>query len=275
MNAAERFVLEPIVIIGAGRMGQGLALALRGAGVEAALVGRTRRADDTRRAAVVLIATPDDAIGGVAADLAREAAIGEHQVVLHLSGLLDRMALHALAFTGAALGSFHPLQSVADPASAAERLRGSFAGLEGDSRALEAGARLAAALGMRAVRLAPGSKAAYHAGAVMASNYIVALAEVARRLARQAGVPPDEAAGLYLPLMRGTVANLAAGPAAALTGPVRRGDEATVRTHLAALGPEDQEIYRALGLVALRIARQAGLGEGPAAAVERALRQDG
>src|SRR3989442_2742755 len=155
MNAAEQFVLEPIVIIGAGRMGQGLALALRGAGVEVALVGRTRRADDTRRGGVVLIATPDDAIGGVAADLAREAAIGEDQVVLHLSGLLDRLALHALAFTGAALGSFHPLQSVADPASAAERLRGSFAGLEGDPRALEAGAPPAPPPAMRPLRPAP------------------------------------------------------------------------------------------------------------------------
>jgi predicted short-subunit dehydrogenase-like oxidoreductase (DUF2520 family) len=275
MTTVERSALEPVVIIGAGRMGQGLALALRGAGLELALIGRTRRPDDTRHAAVVLIATPDDAIGAVAADLARESAIGEEQVVLHLSGLLDRVALQPLAATGAALGSFHPLQSVADPTSAPERLRGSFAGLEGDQRALHAGERLAAALGMQAVRLAPGSKAAYHAGAVIASNYVVALAEVAGRLARQAGVPPNEAAELYLPLMRGTVANLAAGPAAALTGPIRRGDEATVRTHLAALGPEDRAIYRALGLVALRIAREAGLGEEPAARVERALRDEG
>jgi predicted short-subunit dehydrogenase-like oxidoreductase (DUF2520 family) len=70
------------------------------------------------------------------------------------------------------------------------------------------------------------------------------------------------------------VANLAGGPVAALTGPVRRGDEATVRTHLAVLDPEDRAIYRALGLVALRIAREAGLAEGPAAAVERALREE-
>jgi predicted short-subunit dehydrogenase-like oxidoreductase (DUF2520 family) len=128
---------------------------------------------------------------------------------------------------------------------------------------------------MRAVRLAPGAKAAYHAGAVMASNYAVVLADVAARLARQAGVGADEAVALYLPLMRGTVANLAAGPAAALTGPVRRGDEATVRRHLAALGPEDRALYRALGLLALRIAREAGLGDGPAAAVERALGDEG
>jgi predicted short-subunit dehydrogenase-like oxidoreductase (DUF2520 family) len=266
---------QPIAIIGAGRMGQGLALALREAGVPATLLDRTRRPEDTRGAALVLIATPDEAIESVAAELAREAAVGERQVVLHLSGLLDRVALQPLASTGAALGSFHPLQSVADPATAAERLRGSFAALEGDARALDAGERLAATLGMRAVRLAPGAKAAYHAGAVIASNYAVVLADMAARLARQAGVPADAASELYLPLMRGTVANLALGPAAALTGPVRRGDAATVRTHLAALGPEDRVLYGALGLAALRIAREAGLGEGPAAAVERALLQDG
>ena len=71
--------------------------------------------------------------------------------------------------------------------------------------------------------------------------------------------------------MQGTVANLAFGPAAALTGPVRRGDAATVRRHLAALAPEDRALYRALGLVALGLARDAGLGEAAAATVERAL----
>lgn len=275
MSHPDRTVPEPIVIIGTGRMGHGLARALREANLRVTLLDRTRRADDTRQATLVLIATPDDAIAQVAAELARDAAIAAGQVVLHLSGLLDRQALDALAPTGAALGSLHPLQAIADPATAAERLRGSFAGIEGDPRALEAGEALAAALGMRAVRLAPGTKPAYHAGAVLASNYVVVLADVAQRLARQAGVGTDAVAELYLPLMRGTVANLAQGPAAALTGPVRRGDAATVRAHLAALGPEERVIYCTLGLVALQIAREAGLEAGLAAAVERALRQDG
>ncbi len=261
----------PVAIIGAGRMGRGLSLALQEAGVETARLDRTRRPEDTLRAALVLIAVPDDAIGGVATDLARGQAVGERHVVLHLSGLLDRHALHALAVTGASLGSFHPLQSIADPSTASARLRGAFAGLEGDDRALDAGERLAGALGMRGVRLAPDAKAAYHAGAVIASNYVVVLASIAEGLARQAGVPPVEARALYLPLMRGTMANLALGPAAALTGPVRRGDAATVRRHLAALAPGDSALYRALGMVALGLARDAGLGEAPAAAVERAL----
>jgi predicted short-subunit dehydrogenase-like oxidoreductase (DUF2520 family) len=264
-----------VAIIGTGRVGSGLAQALGRAGVEVALLGRSRRREDTRGAGLVLIATPDDAIGAVAAELARDGAIEAAQVVLHLSGLLDRFALHALAGTGAGLGSFHPLQSIADPATAHERLAGAFAGLEGDGRALEAGERLAAMLGMRAVRIAAGGKPAYHAGAVFVSNYAVVLAAVAERLARAAGVAPADAAAIYVPLLQGTADNLALGPVAALTGPVRRGDEATVRRHLAALGPRERELYRVLGLEALRLAREAGLAEGPAAAVERALNGPG
>ncbi|HEX3273896.1 MAG TPA: DUF2520 domain-containing protein, partial [Gemmatimonadales bacterium] len=70
---------------------------------------------------------------------------------------------------------------------------------------------------------------------------------------------------------QGTVANLALGPAAALTGPIRRGDEATVRRHLALLSPTEARLYRELGLVALQLARQAGLAEAASAAVGRAL----
>jgi predicted short-subunit dehydrogenase-like oxidoreductase (DUF2520 family) len=264
---------QPVAIIGPGRMGRGLELALRRAGAEVSLLSRSRRPEESRRATLLLIATPDDAIAGLAGELARDRAVGAHQVVLHLSGLLDRRVLESLAPSGAGLGSFHPLQTIADPSSAPERLAGSYAGLEGDERALAAGERLASALGMRAVRLAPGTKPAYHAGAVIVSNYTVVLADMAERLAREAGIGAEEAAAMYLPLMGGTVANLELGPAAALTGPVRRGDVATVRNHLAVLGKEDGMLYRALGLAALRLAREAGLPAESAAEVERALRE--
>jgi predicted short-subunit dehydrogenase-like oxidoreductase (DUF2520 family) len=261
----------PVAIIGPGRMGRGLGRALEAAGVPVALLGRRRAPSDTRRAALVLITTPDDTIGSVAGQLARDGGIGSEQVVLHVSGLLDRLALHALADTGAGLGSFHPLQSIADPETAPDRLAGAWAGLEGDDRALQAGERLATTLRMRPVRLAPGGKTAYHAGAVFASNFVVVLAAVAQSLARQAGVPASDAAELYLPLMRGTMANLPLGPAAALTGPIRRGDEATVRAHLAALSPDQRRLYRDLGAEALKLARADGLESEAAAAVERAL----
>lgn len=256
-------------------MGQGLGLALKRRGYKVVLLNRSGRdvvpplvlhqgskAEATAEAELILIATPDAAITGVAAELATERAVTRDQVVLHLSGLLDRTALQPLDQTGVACGSFHPLQTVAEPGSAAERLKGAYAGVEGDERALVAAERLANTLRMIPVRIPAESKPAYHAAAALVANYTVALVGVAERIARSAGVPADVAARLYLPLLGGAVANLnALGSAASLTGPVRRGDAQTVQAHLDALTPEDQELYRTVGRAAVALAREAGLEE--------------
>ena len=265
-------------------MGQGLAIALGRAGVGVTLLARTPRpvaeplvlfqgdwVEATQVSDLVIVATPDDAIGTAAAALARQQAIAPSQAVLHLSGLLDRRALGALAATGAALGSFHPLQTIADPVTAPARLLGSYAGVEGDPRAEAEGEWLALMLGMHPIRLTAAAKPAYHAGAVFAANFLVALAGVAERLAREAGIPAADAARVYLPLLRGAASNLAAGAGAALTGPIARGDVETIRAHLAALDDEDRELYRRLGLATLPLARQAGLGNEAAARVTEVL----
>src|SRR5215216_5653235 len=269
-------------------MGQGLGLALKRRGYKVILVNRAQRevipplvlhqgslAEATDGAELVLIATPDDAIPQVAADLASARAIARDQVVLHLSGLLDKSALSPLAETGAGLGSFHPVQSVAEPATAAERLKGAYVGIEGDERALVAAERLANTLRMVPVRIAAEAKPAYHAGAAFVANYTVALVGVAERIARSAGVAPDIAARLYLPLLGGAVANLTTlGPAAALTGAVRRGDAETVQAHLEALDPEDQELYRTVGRAAVALAREAGLGDAEVKRLDAVLAGD-
>jgi len=274
-----------VTIIGAGRMGQGLGLALKRRGYKILMVARTprdvtpplmlhqgSRAEATAGAELVLIATPDDAIGLVAAELAAEGAISRDQVVLHLSGLLDRNALLPLEESGAACGSFHPLQSVAEAGTAAERLKGAYVGIEGDDRALVAAERLANTLRMIPVRIPAAAKPAYHAGAAFVANYTVALVGVAERIARAAGVPADIAARIYLPLLGGAVANLnALGPAASLTGAVRRGDEQTIRAHLKALSVEDSTLYRTVSRAAITLAREAGLSESAAKRVEEAL----
>jgi predicted short-subunit dehydrogenase-like oxidoreductase (DUF2520 family) len=274
-----------ITIIGAGRMGQGLGLALKRRGYKVVLVGRTHRdvvpplvlhqgsrSEATSGADLILIATPDDAISTVARELAAERAIARDQVVLHLSGLLDRTALLPLEESGAACGSFHPVQSVAEPGTAAERLKGAYVGVEGDERALEAAERLANTLRMIPVRIPAEAKPAYHAGAAFVANYTVALVGVAERLARSAGVPPEIAGRLYLPLLAGAVANLTSlGPAAALTGAVRRGDVQTIQSHLDALSPEDRELYRMVARAAVLLAREAGLNETAATKVTAAL----
>jgi predicted short-subunit dehydrogenase-like oxidoreductase (DUF2520 family) len=262
-----------VTIIGAGRMGQGLGLTLKRRGYRVVLVNRSQRdviaplvlhqgsrSEATAGTELVLIATPDDAIQQVADELAAERAVTRDQVVLHLSGLLDRSALSSLADTGAGLGSFHPVQSVAEPATAAERLKGAYVGIEGDERALAAAERLANTLRMTPVRIPAEAKPAYHAGAAFVANYTVALVGVAERLARSAGVPPDVAGKLYLPLLGGALANLTAlGPAAALTGAVRRGDIQTIQSHLDALSEENRELYRTVGRAAVLLAREAGL----------------
>lgn len=274
-----------VVIIGPGRMGQALGVTLKRRGYGVSLLARTPREvvppllihagpwdEVTRVAELVLIATPDGAITEVATQLAARDAVGRDQVVLHLSGLLDRTALAPLAGTGAALGSFHPLQTVAEPGAAADRLKGAYAGIEGDDRAVAAGERLANTLRMVPLRLSAAAKPAYHAGATFVANYAAVLIGVAEGLAVRAGVPAALAGQIYLPLLNGAVANLTAyGAVRALTGPVRRGDGDTVEAHLEALDADERELYSALGLAALKLARAAGLDESAAQQVESLL----
>lgn len=267
-----------IAIIGGGRMGRGLALALADAAERVELWSRREStgavAGAVSGATVVIVAVPDDAIALVAEQLALAGAISADQVVLHLSGLLDRGALTALVPTGAALGSFHPMQSIADPARAKESWSGAAVGLEGDARALAQGERIARLLGLVPVHLPPGSKPLYHAGAVIASNYLVALAGWAQRLGESVGLSPAAVLALYRPIMSGTAANLRMHPPVeALTGPVARGDVATIEAHLKALPSTDRLLYAMLGLEALRLARGAGLAEEKAVEVERVLRE--
>ncbi len=274
-----------VAIVGAGRMGGGLARALAETGRRvSSLVRRdpvrdgsffwpeSRWLDALNAHRLVLIATPDDAIASVARVLEASGAIQPDHVILHLSGLLDRTALRALEGTGAALGSFHPLQTVVDPATARERLRGAFAAVEGDPGARAAGESLARELGMHAVKVPSAGKADYHIGATVVANYSAALLALGEQFALRAGIEAELAEKLYRPLMTGAVANLAAlGPTEALTGAIRRGDSATVAAHLARLDGRERRLYCDLGTVALGLARAGGLDEGLAARIEAML----
>ncbi len=264
-----------VAIIGAGKLGTGLARALESAGGSATLLGREVHnwGRGVANVELVLLAVPDDSIGSVAGELAAVSSIGTDLVVLHTSGSRDRGVLAPLIGRVGGLGSFAPAQTIADPASAAERLRGAYAVLEGDPVAIAAGKRLAAALGMHPAEVPGRAKLAYHAGATMIANLGVGLAGMAARVAWEGGVPAELAAEIYLPLWRGAVANVEAlGAVAALTGPVRRGDVETIRGHLAILNGTERATYVALSLEALRLARAAGLDEAKAAAVESVLR---
>ncbi|HEU4800569.1 MAG TPA: Rossmann-like and DUF2520 domain-containing protein [Gemmatimonadales bacterium] len=275
--------------MGAGRMGAGIGVALEQAGRDVTLLARTQRAavgplaviapeaawaEPLARADTLIIATPDDAIASVAERLSGFRLQG-HSVVLHLSGLLDHHSLDALSDASAGLGSLHPLMAVPDPLRGPELLRGAWAAVEGSGpAAIERAGELARAVGMEPVQLPPGAKPAYHAAATIASNYTVTLYDMAVRTAIAAGIAPDAASVMYLPLVKGTVANLGnVAPAAALTGAIRRGDAESVRSHLAALGDGlEAECYRVLGLATLELAVRAGLAPEAAERVRRELR---
>lgn len=220
----------------------------------------------------ILVATPDDQIWAAARQLADLGVVGRQHVVLHLSGALDQAALKPLRLTGAALGSMHPLQSVAVAASAVNRLRGSFAGLEGDARAIRAGRRLATALGLIPALLPLGSKPVYHAAGTFVSTFVVVLYQVAVSLVERAGIPPKHARIMFLPLMEGAIENLRLlPPRHAMTGAVRRGDVATIKAHVAALSKADRELYLLLARRAVALVRTLALPPPRLAEMERVL----
>lgn len=223
----------------------------------------------------LLLTVPDAALSEVAMELAMAGRAPAGCVALHVSGALSAEVLTPLHTAGYAVGSFHPLQSLADPWAASERLIGATFALAGEPPAVVTGRRLASALGGRTIVVSARDRALYHAAAVAGSNYVVALYASAARMMQQAGVGTDDASVAVLGLMRGTLDNLEhLGPSAALTGPIARGDVETVRLHLARLSPRDRGLYCALGRVTLELARAAGLADERAAELDRLLSDD-
>ena len=231
---------------------------------------------------VVFLTVPDDAVAVVAARLA---ALGDSVpasvAFVHASGALQLGALAPLRRRHA-VGSFHPLRSFPE-LGPPEAFRGIVIGVDANSESLRRRLnRLARDLGARPKRVDDAQRAAYHAAAVFASNYVVALLAEAVRMLVLSGWTGKEAVQGLVPLAEGAVANVRKrGPVAALTGPIRRGDAKTVTRHLAALAeldararpgvPPKTDLYRMLGEVALEIAKEAGLERAAAEQTRRAL----
>ena len=214
-------MIESVRVVGHGRAGSAIASRLEQRGVA------LRDGDD---ADLVLLCVPDAAI----AEVARTVPIGPW--IAHVSGATPLAALdpHRRRF------SVHPLQTLTRDRGA-EQLDGAYAAVtfETDDAAAQAN-WLAHTLGLRPFPLADADRALYHAGATIASNFLVTLYRTAALLFEQSGAPPE---GL-VPLMRRTIEN-----GFQLTGPIARGDTSTVEAHLAALrerAPEIEPLYRAL-----------------------------
>jgi predicted short-subunit dehydrogenase-like oxidoreductase (DUF2520 family) len=211
-----------VAIVGAGRLGSALARALRDAGVEVA--GPLGRGATCAGADVVLLCVPDAEIE--AAAVVAGQATPAPRFVGHVSGATS---LGALAPAGGEAFGLHPLQTFAggEGPEAFHAVGCAIAGATPE--ALEIAGDLAERLGMRAIEISDAERAAYHAAASVASNFLVTLQAAAEELAAGAGIAPADARALLAPLVRATVENWAErGPEAALTGPVARGDDATV-----------------------------------------------
>jgi predicted short-subunit dehydrogenase-like oxidoreductase (DUF2520 family) len=227
---------------------------------------------DASRGAVVFLTVPDSAVGSVAAKLAAlGAAVPASVAFVHTSGALELSALAPLAGRHS-VGSFHPLRSFPEPGPP-EAFRHIVIAVDASSASLERVlSRLARGLGAKPRRVVDSERALYHAAAVFASNYVVALLGEAVGILEESGWTEKDAVSGLVPLAQGAVANVAKrGPMRALTGPIRRGDSETVARHLAALGARQRGLYRMLGEVALEIARQAGLEPSAAEQTRRAL----
>lgn len=204
------------------------------------------------RAELVILAVPDGAVAGLCASLSWR----EGQAAVHACGALGLDVLDAAAQRGALCAVMHPLQSFTSQ-SRSDAFAGVAVGIEADSPALHARLdQLATRLGARPFSLRGVSRPAYHAAAVLASNYVVALHAAAARAFELAGLPKEHARTALAPLTRGTADNLARLPLhEALTGPVSRGDIQTVEQHLRALSEDAAlaELYRSLARELLRL----------------------
>ena len=293
-----------VSIVGAGRLGTAMGLALKAKGYEIDVVVTRRLAvarqaarrigpatmalsalqlarlsatqqDRLNRCSLVIIATPDDIIATVAAQLAvifkSKSPRSPRRIALHTSGALSSDVLAPLRSAGFAAGSLHPLVSISDSRSGSESLARAFFSVEGDPAAVRVARSLVRDLGGRSFKIDSRRKALYHAAAVTAAPNMTALFDIALEMLGRCGLSPQRARQVLLPLAESTLANLATqDPARALTGTFKRGDVSTVEKHLAALKsanlPQALAAYVLLGQRSLLLARRhnanhAGLDE--------------
>jgi len=273
--------MADIVIIGAGRLGTSLGRALvrkghhlravtcrrKGSAAESrAIIGRggamTDNAAAARLGTIIFLCLPDEELPRVVSRLARSRVDWKGKTVFHTSGLLPARLLEPIKKRGAFVASFHPGQAFPSKKTRPSHFRGISFGLEGDREALALAVRLVRQLGGRTIIIPEGAKPLYHAAFSFASNFLVILLDAAAELMGQAGIPRDRAARMLFPLLQGTLRNVKnLDTVGSLTGPLVRGDTASVGAHLDALKrlPQYAEVYRKLSLLGLEMATKRGL----------------
>lgn len=282
--------MKRTAVLGPGRVGTALGMALTNAGYEVvAVAGRSPAAleqfvqriptaqalpvvEATRKAELVVVAVPDDELVAVAAGAAKGDGVAEGSRWVHVSGGFGPEVLRPVRLAGAAVAACHPAQTFPDPDTGLAALPGSSWAVTADESDLGWARVFVTDLRGRPVTVPARSRTLYHAGLTVGSNATATVVTLARDLLLGAGV---EDPGAFLgPLVTTSASNAADRGAAALTGPVRRGDAGTVAAHLQELRqtlPEAVDAYVALSRLALGYARRAGLDADAAAAVATAL----
>jgi predicted short-subunit dehydrogenase-like oxidoreductase (DUF2520 family) len=275
--------MRKVAIVGIGRLGGALAIALSRKGFDVAYL--VHRSHDTAQNVssqmanrpvlldepaklgqhapdLIIIATGDPQISVVAHELERS-LLGK-PTILHTSGSLSSSILRGLAGIGCSIGSIHPLISVSTFSAGDEVFQGSYFCVEGDETGYSAGVDIATALGGLPFSVDPDKKPLYHAAAVMACGHLTALIDIANAMMERCGIDGQDSKTILLPLIESTISNIESrGTSAALTGNFARADAETVARHIDAMrhktDSETLEIYRLLGEISLRIAKRNGV----------------
>lgn len=228
-----------------------------------ALIGTGRVANsyaDLPPADIFLIAVPDDQIAACCEELVNANCLSKDSIVFHCSGALPSSILQAASVHGAAIASIHPIRSFAVPEKIINDFTGTYCGIEGHQRALDILTPIFTAIGAQLVPIKSEEKILYHAAAVFASNYLVTLLDTAVKTYGQAGIPQEVALKMMSSLVRETTENvLKIGPQQALTGPILRGDVATVLNQHRAVSKWNRRygaLYKQLGKLTSYLARR-------------------
>ncbi len=266
-------------IVGCGRVGTALATNLTSAGYK--LVGLScKTKESTEKASALLnidkhtqnsweitkgtdiafITTPDGIISDVCSEITKKNGFDADTIVLHCSGAHPSTILSSAKDSGASIGSMHPLQSFA--AGSSGNFKDIIVAIEGEKDAVNTAKKMAEDLGSICLTVKTEAKTFYHASAVVASNYLVTVQDLALKLIEEAGISGDDAFKVLSPLIKGTLANIEkVGTTKALTGPIARGDVETITRHLKEIGEKTPNLlllYKTLGQYTVDIALAGG-----------------
>ena len=218
--------------------------------------------DVTKKADIVFISTPDTVIKEVCQNIAKDNGFKKNGVVLHLSGALPSTILESSKKCGALIGSMHPLQSFVEQKDDKNHFKDIIITVEGDKKAVKYCQDITNDLGANFAEIKTDAKILYHASAVVASNYLVTILDLAFKFIKEAGVSGDNITKVLYPLIHGTLNNIEKiGIPDALTGPIARGDSEIVKQHIKEINkafPDELKLYKDLGLKTIDIANAKG-----------------